>query len=176
MAAGSPRVRFLSLKFREIRVCPLHYWDEKLNDTAIIILDILSFGFFNYFYVFSIFIIPRIILTTTHTHRTYHIMKIYNNLVQWGNGSANDQMFLKTRKMQRIKMFPFPYWLLWIYITTSFTFDYLISHLMQEFTKKNMPKRFTYTMNKNRSTHLLKIRWMELKILNLCHSAVIEEK
>lgn len=89
-----------------------------MRDTAI-----LSFGFFKDFYVFSIFIIPRIILTTTHTHRTYHIMKIYNNLVQWGNGSANDQMFLKTRKMQRIKMFPFPYWLLWIY------YYYYIFHL-----------------------------------------------
>ena len=80
MAAGSHRVRFLSLKFSKIRVCPLHK-DEKLNDTAI-----LSFGFFNNFYVFSIFIITWMILTTTttttHTHCTYHIMKIYNNLVE----------------------------------------------------------------------------------------------
>ena len=80
MAAGSHRVRFLSLKFSKIRVCPLHE-DEKLNDTAI-----LSFGFFNNFYVFSIFIITWMILTyyytTTHTHCTYHIMKIYNNLVE----------------------------------------------------------------------------------------------
>lgn len=76
MAAGSHRVRFLSLKFSKIRVCPLHK-DEKLNDTAI-----LSFGFFNNFYVFSIFITWMILTTTTHTHCTYHIMKIYNNLVE----------------------------------------------------------------------------------------------
>ena len=145
-----------------------------MRDTAI-----LSFGFFKDFYVFSIFIIPRIILTTTHTHRTYHIMKIYNNLVQWGNGSANDQMFLKTRKMQRIKMFPFPYWLLWIYYyyyifhlpLSNFSFNASIDFTQKKYAKKD----YLYDELKC-SLHLLKIGWLERKILNLCHSAVIEEK
>ena len=87
-AAGSPRVRyFYPSNLAKLEFVPtstiLVQWDEKLNDTAT-----LSFGFFNNFYVFSIFIITWMILklttttTTTHTHCTYHIMKIYNNLVE----------------------------------------------------------------------------------------------
>jgi len=41
--------------------------------------------------------------------------------------------------------------------------------------KKYAKKVYLYDEQKC-SSHLLKIRWMELKILNLCHSAVIEEK
>jgi len=78
-------LEFLSFKISKIRVCPVHCTFGRKTKWH---CHFVFWLFQQFLYVFSIFIITWMILitttitTTTHTHCTYHIMKIYNNLVE----------------------------------------------------------------------------------------------